>query len=66
MQNKEILRVAEEVSNEKGVDREIIFEALETALAGFMPSTQTLERIGHAQEVRRGNRRARRDQPQDR
>jgi len=33
MQNKEILRVAEEVSNEKGVEKEIIFEALETALA---------------------------------
>ena len=31
--SKEILRVAEEVSNEKGVDKEIIFEALEIALA---------------------------------
>lgn len=31
--NKEILLVAEAVSNEKGVSREIIFEAIETALA---------------------------------
>lgn len=31
--NKEILLVAEAVSNEKGVDREIIFDALESALA---------------------------------
>ncbi len=31
--SKEILMVAEAVSNEKGVDREIIFEAIEAALA---------------------------------
>ena len=31
--NKEILLVADAVSNEKGVDREIIFEAIEAALA---------------------------------
>lgn len=31
--NKEILLVAEAVSNEKGVDREIIFQAIEQALA---------------------------------
>ena len=31
--NKEILLVAEAVSNEKGVDRDIIFEAIEIALA---------------------------------
>lgn len=31
--NKEILLVAEAVSNEKGVDRDIIFEAIELALA---------------------------------
>lgn len=31
--NKEILLVAEAVSNEKGVDRDIIFEAIEMALA---------------------------------
>ena len=31
--NKEILLVAEAVSNEKGVSREIIFEAIEQALA---------------------------------
>ena len=31
--SKEILMVAEAVSNEKGVDQEIIFEAIEQALA---------------------------------
>ena len=31
--NKNVLLVAEAVSNEKGVDREIIFEAIEAALA---------------------------------
>ncbi|AMX01868.1 transcription termination factor NusA [Microbulbifer thermotolerans] len=31
--NKEILLVAEAVSNEKGVDREVIFQAIEAALA---------------------------------
>ncbi len=31
--NKEILLVAEAVSNEKGVDKEVIFEAIEAALA---------------------------------
>ena len=31
--NKQILEVVEAVSNEKGVAREIIFEALEAALA---------------------------------
>ena len=31
--NKEILMVAEAVSNEKGVSEEIIFEAIELALA---------------------------------
>lgn len=33
MTNKEILRVVEVVSNEKDIDKEIIFQALETALA---------------------------------
>ena len=33
MLNKEILLVADAVSNEKGVDREIIFDAIEAALA---------------------------------
>lgn len=33
MNNKEVMTVAETVSNEKGVSREIIFEALELALA---------------------------------
>ena len=31
--NKEILLVAEAVSNEKGVTKEVIFEAIEEALA---------------------------------
>ena len=31
--SKEILMVAEAVSNEKGVDRAVIFEAMEQALA---------------------------------
>src|ERR1044072_4242945 len=31
--NKEILLVVDAVSNEKGVDKEVIFEALEAALA---------------------------------
>ena len=31
--NKEILMVAEAVSNEKGVSKEVIFEAIEQALA---------------------------------
>lgn len=33
MNNKDILLVAEAVSNEKGIDRSIIFEAIESALA---------------------------------
>src|SRR5690554_7707926 len=33
MNNKEILLVADAVSNEKGVDKEVIFEAIESALA---------------------------------
>lgn len=33
MKNKEILLVADAVSNEKGVDREVIFQAIELALA---------------------------------
>ena len=52
---KEIVDAVESVSNEKGVDKEIIFEALEAALA-------SATRKKH----RRGNGRARRDQPQDR
>ncbi|EQD48718.1 protein containing Transcription factor NusA, partial [mine drainage metagenome] len=31
--NKEILMVVDAVSNEKGVDKDVIFEALEAALA---------------------------------
>src|SRR5690554_5330485 len=33
MMNKEILAVADAVSNEKGVSRDVIFEAIEVALA---------------------------------
>ena len=33
MMNKEILMVADAVSNEKGVSREVIFSAIEAALA---------------------------------
>ena len=33
MINKEILMVVDAVSNEKGVDKEVIFDALEAALA---------------------------------
>ena len=33
MMNKDILNVVEVVSNEKGVEKEIIFEAMEAALA---------------------------------
>jgi N utilization substance protein A len=45
--NKDILMVAEAVSNEKGVDREIIFEALEAALA-----SATRKRYGEDIDVR--------------
>ncbi len=53
--NKQILEVVEAVSNEKGVAREIIFEALEAALASAT-----------RKQARRRHRRARRDRPQDR
>jgi N utilization substance protein A len=45
--NKEILMVVDAVSNEKGVAKEIIFEALEAALA-----TATKKRYGSEVEVR--------------
>ena len=45
--NKEILMVVDAVSNEKGVDKEIIFEALEAALA-----SATRKRHGEGIEVR--------------
>lgn len=45
--NKEILLVADAVSNEKGVDREIIFEAIEAALA-----SATRKRHGEDIDVR--------------
>jgi len=45
--NKEILMVVDAVSNEKGVDKEIIFEALEAALA-----SATRKRYGEGFDVR--------------
>ncbi|MEO8225193.1 MAG: NusA N-terminal domain-containing protein, partial [Gammaproteobacteria bacterium] len=45
--NKEILMVAEAVSNEKGVDQAIIFDALESALA-----SATRKRYGEGVDVR--------------
>ena len=45
--NKEILQVAEAVSNEKGVSPEIIFEAIELALA-----TATKKRYDEDSEIR--------------
>ncbi|AFU98665.1 transcription termination factor NusA [Simiduia agarivorans] len=45
--NKEILLVAEAVSNEKGVDRGVIFEAIETALA-----TATKKRYEEDSDIR--------------
>jgi N utilization substance protein A len=45
--NKEILMVAEAVSNEKGVEKEIIFEAIEAALA-----SATRKRYGEDIDVR--------------
>ncbi len=36
--NKEILLVADAVSNEKGVDKELIFQAIETACANCQAS----------------------------
>jgi N utilization substance protein A len=45
--NKEILMVVDAVSNEKGVDKEIIFEALEAALA-----SATRKRYGEDIDVR--------------
>lgn len=45
--SKEILQVVESVSNEKGVDKEIIFDALEIALA-----TATKKRFGEDAAVR--------------
>ena len=45
--NKDILYVADAVSNEKGVDKEIIFEAIEAALA-----TATRKKNGKDIDVR--------------
>ena len=45
--NKDILYVADAVSNEKGIDKEIIFEAIEAALA-----SATRKKSGKEIEVR--------------
>src|ERR1700749_5085650 len=45
--NKEILMVVDAVSNEKGVDKEVIFEGLEAALA-----SATRKKHGEEWEVR--------------
>ncbi|HEB80401.1 MAG TPA: transcription termination/antitermination protein NusA, partial [Chromatiales bacterium] len=45
--NKEILLVVDAVSNEKGIEKEIIFEAIEAALA-----SATKKRYGGEVEVR--------------
>jgi len=47
--NKEILMVVEAVSNEKGVDKEVIFEALEAALAS---AARKKEKNGELWDVR--------------
>ncbi len=43
MENKEILLVADTVSNEKGVEREVIFEAIEAALASATRKKHQME-----------------------
>jgi len=45
MNNKEILLVADAVSNEKGVSREVIFRAIESALASASKKRHTDEEI---------------------
>ena len=45
MNNKEILLVADAVSNEKGVSREVIFKAIESALASATKKLYTEEEI---------------------
>ena len=48
--SKEILMVADAVSNEKGVDKDVIFEAIEAALdkvhSGVNWWTQALDQLG--------------------
>ena len=59
--NKEILLVAESVSNEKGVSRDVIFEAIELALAAA-----TRKRFHEEEEfVKRRRDRAKVDGQQD-
>ena len=50
--SKEILNVVDAVSNEKGVDKEIIFDAIETALErdNFM-SAEDAKKFGIIDEI---------------
>jgi hypothetical protein len=50
--NKEILMVVDAVSNEKGVDKEVIFEALEAALASATRKKHGRARVDRPQERR--------------
>ena len=57
--SKEILLVAEAVSNEKAVDREIIFEALEAALASATRKRYGDDDVDVRVSINRRNRRIR-------
>ena len=46
--SKEILLVVESVSNEKGVPREAIFQALEQALVAATKKKYNIDKIGRA------------------
>ena len=55
MMNKDILNVVEVVSNEKGVEKEIIFEAMEAALASAIRRRHAEEGIDVRVEIDRKN-----------
>ena len=55
MMNKDILYVVEVVSNEKGVEKEIIFEAMEAALASAIRRRNEAEGIDVRVEIDRTN-----------
>ncbi len=55
MMNKDILNVVEVVSNEKGVEKEIIFEAMEAALASAIRRRHDEEGIDVRVEIDREN-----------
>ena len=52
--SKEILMVVDAVSNEKGVEKEIVFEAIETRLGGAQDPGRDFIRVGDREE--RGDR----------